>query len=455
MIDLVKLKLLAGDGGDGSISLLRQKHRPKGGPDGGDGGRGGSVIVKGNKNLSTLKSFAGVKEFKAQDAKPGGKNKKHGADGEDLIVEVPLGTVVWLVKENQPSLVRRKKFEKSAASFEFDSIAEEEVSAKKTEPAQEIFRLNTLFTREDIKFERFEKDWSGRYLRSRGTNINKLRPVEFNQEKAKKKTFTNLDKILDSTISDQDVTALHLAEVTQDGQELVVCQGGLGGRGNRAFRSSTNQTPLEAEYGTYGEKKEVILELRLLADLGLVGLPNAGKSTLMSRLTKAKPKIADYPFTTLEPNLGVLTSADGKKELVVADIPGLIKGASQGKGLGDRFLRHIENCQTLMYVLFLEETEVFDHVQSTLSKAKQLIAQQQLLQQELEAHHPQLLEKPYLVTVNKLDLYSPELVEEIRQAFMKKGEQVLFFSGVTGEGLQAVKDEVFRVFKDKTDLTSS
>ncbi len=180
-----------------------------------------------------------------------------------------------------------------------------------------------------------------------------------------------------------------------------------------------------------------------MADLGLVGLPNAGKSTLLSRLTKAKFKIADYPFTTLEPQLGVLSSKDGKKELVVADIPGLIEGASQGKGLGDRFLRHIENCQSLMYVLFLEEEVVFDDSISLQKKAQQLLQQYQLLQNELGEYHPELLEKSSAITVNKLDIYPQELVKAIEQKFLDENIKVILFSGVTGEGLDEIKDRIF------------
>ena len=455
MIDLVKLTLSAGDGGDGRIALLREKFRPKGGPDGGDGGRGGSIILQADKNLGTLKSFAGVKLIEAKKGESGGKNRRHGGDGDDVIVKVPLGTVVWLVQENEPSYVRRRKYEKPAADFEFDQIDEDDdavveggVVSKQIQDevyADEVnpFRLNTLLDRNDVTFRKFFQDYGGNLSGDRGAQAERLRPVNLELEQAPVKRFTRLDKILD--IPAQEVGAVKLIELRRDGEEVVLCQGGLGGRGNRAFRSSTNQTPREAQYGTFGEKKEVILELRLLADLGLVGLPNAGKSTLLSRLTKAHPKIANYPFTTIEPNLGVMASRDGERELVVADIPGLIEGASQGKGLGDRFLRHIENCQTLMFVLFLEEEIIFDQDLSLQKKAKLLYEQHQLLLEELAAYQPDLLNKPSIVTVNKKDLYADDLISEILAFFQQHKLLPIFFSGVTGEGLDEVREAVFKL----------
>lgn len=460
MIDLVKLKLLAGDGGDGRISLHRSKYRPKGGPDGGDGGDGGNIIIRGNKNLNTLKSFAGVKEFSAPDGQDGGKNKQHGLKGKDIIIEVPLGTVVWLAAENDISQIRRKKYQRPAISFDLEETKEEnssqqssrEKETKKTSNAQQSsqeknnnspFRLHITLQRDEVEFEKYYQDWEGNLQSNKTVDEMKLIQASQEQEKIETKQFGQFDRILDSDLS--EVVTLKLVEIKKDQQEVIVCQGGFGGRGNHAFRAATHQTPLEAEYGTYGEKKEVVLELRLLADLGLVGLPNAGKSTLLSRLTKALPKIADYPFTTLEPNLGVMRSKDGKKELVVADIPGLIEKASQGKGLGDRFLRHIENCQVLMYVLFLEEYFVYDTEKSLQEKVDMLWLQFQQLQKELGTHHKQLLSKPYIVSLNKIDIYPKELVQKTKERFEKEGETIIPFSGVTGEGLDEVRNAVFKV----------
>ncbi len=452
MIDLVKLKLCAGDGGDGRISLLRERSRPKGGPDGGDGGRGGSIIVEADKNINTLKHFAGIKEIVAKKGEGGGKNKMHGADADDVVIKVPLGTVIWLEAENNPSNNRRRKYEQSLADFEFDQEFVDDKLDKKEEPSDQDheddqsnevtpFRFDVLFHRNDVRFQKFFQEYSGTRVGMRNYELDEIRQVEPEKEQVESKHFTNLDKILDN--SSHEANTIKIAELKQDGESIVLCQGGLGGRGNRAFRSSVKQTPMEAEYGTFGEKKEIIFELRLLADLGLVGLPNAGKSTLLSRFTKARPKIANYPFTTIEPNLGIMSSVDGKKDLVIADIPGLIEGASQGKGLGDRFLRHIENCQMLMYVLYLEEEVVFDETIDLKEKAEQLYQQYQLLQNELEAYQPELLNKLSIITINKADIYPEEFQSYFVDFFSKKNIETMLFSGVTGEGLEKIKDKIF------------
>ncbi len=443
MIDLVKLKLSAGDGGDGRISLLREKSRPKGGPDGGDGGRGGSIIVEADKNINTLKHFAGIKEIVAKKGEGGGKNKMHGADADDVVIKVPLGTIIWLEAENSPSKNRRRKYEQSFADFEFDQEEQENEFLDNQDKEEDSlpFRLDVLFHRNDVRFQKFFQEYSGTRVGMRNYDQDELNQVESEKEQAETKHFSDLDKILDN--SGREASTIKIAELKKDKERIILCQGGLGGRGNRAFRSSIKQTPREAEYGTFGEKKEVIFELRLLADLGLVGLPNAGKSTLLSRFTKARPKIANYPFTTIEPNLGIMSSVDGKKDLVIADIPGLIEGASQGKGLGDRFLRHIENCQMLMYVLFLEEETVFDEAIDLAEKAKQLYQQYQLLQSELGAYQPELLEKLSVVTINKADIYPEEFSSYFVDFFAKKGIEAMLFSGVTGEGLDIIKDKIF------------
>lgn len=460
MIDLVKLSIQAGDGGDGRISLHREKYRPKGGPDGGNGGNGGNVIIRGNKNINTLHNYAGVKKYAATDGQPGGKNKQHGFKGEDLVLEVPLGTVVWLIKENDISRVRRKKYQKPLVNFDFENTGDEQndldieqtnVDIEQNDKTDNIikendfFRLNTLFQRKDLSFQKFYKDWGEH--KPDPKPVDTVHQIQLQQEKVEVKEFSNLDKILDSDFDEfnktDKLTGIKLVEIREHGQTEVVCQGGFGGRGNHAFRGPSNQTPLEAEYGSYGEKKEVILELRLLADLGLVGFPNAGKSTLLSRITKANPKIANYPFTTLEPNLGVLMEDNGEREMVVADIPGLIEGANLGKGLGNRFLRHIENCQKLLYVLFFEEHLVYDEEISAKAKADQLWKQYQQLRKELGDHHQFLLEKPSLVALNKIDIYDEDLIKAVLAKFKKEGEQLLLFSGVTGEGLEQLKRAVF------------
>jgi GTP-binding protein len=453
MIDLVKLKLVAGDGGDGRVSLHREKYRPKGGPDGGAGGNGGHIILQADSNLNTLKNYAGVKDFRAEDGWPGGKNNRHGQQGADVVLKVPLGTVVWLTAENQVSRERRKKYEAPLIDFDLEKKVEKNRESTEEKPDSDQlnpFRLDITRNRDEVKFEKYFLQEEGQ--RPPAKEQDELLPIDPAQEAVPVKEFSYdvFSNESNQPTKDQDqvlktsVSAIKLVEMRQPGQQVVLCQGGFGGRGNSSFKSSTNRTPLEAEYGTPGEKKSVILELRLLADVGLVGFPNAGKSTLLSRLTEAHPKIGNYPFTTLEPQLGVMTSDDGQKELIVADIPGLIEGASQGKGLGNKFLRHIQNCQALLYVLFLEEGDVFNEELSLEDKAEMVWEQYQQLREELEDHHPELLDKDYLVSLNKIDLYSDDLMQAIEDFFARQDEKIIFFSGITGDGLLQLKQALFK-----------
>lgn len=278
MIDYAKITVSSGHGGAGKVAWRQDKFVRKGGPDGGNGGTGGSVYLQVDPNLNTLKDFQFVKKFSAEPGGSGGSNRRTGRSGEDLIIKVPIGTVVKFVG---------------------------------TEPT---------------------------------------------------------------------------IDLKENSQKVLIARGGRGGRGNWVFRSPTNTTPKTAEPGQPGEEEILELELKLLADVGLIGLPNAGKSTLLAALTRARPKIADYPFTTLEPNLGVMDGAD----LVIADIPGLIEGASRGKGLGHDFLRHIERCRILVHILD--------------ATGKTLAADYRQVRNELEQHSSELLKKPEIIVLNKIDL---------------------------------------------------
>jgi len=405
MIDLVKLLLIAGDGGNGRVSFRREKYAPKGGPNGGDGGNGGSVIFVGNKNISTLKEYVGQVSYSAEPGQLGGAKNKFGKKGEDRVLEVPLGTKIYIIAENTVARKRRTKYGADHL-LKWSEITHDRYHLEKEGQRPEAVPLqpvcSTIASIDES--DAFLEDGFDEYMnRSSG-----------------------------KLLGDESVEKLDFITLTEHGQKVYISQGGFGGRGNDRFKGPAETTPLLAEYGTEGEKRMVLLELKLLADVGLVGFPNAGKSTLLSIVTKARPKIANYPFTTLEPHLGVLGNSDGSREIVIADIPGLIEGASEGKGLGFHFLRHIENTKTLLYVLSLEETVIFDTTVTDAERAELLWNQYQSLQTELREHKKNLLDKSSLVSINKIDLYSSALQKEILSLFKKNGVTVHLFSGVTG-----------------------
>lgn len=331
-VDYVKIHVTSGKGGQGSAHLRREKYIPKGGPDGGDGGRGGHVILRANKNMWTLHHLKFKRHYKAGHGEHGSKQTSTGADGDDVYVEVPLGTVV------------------------------------RDSETQEI-----------------------------------------------------------------------LFEITEEGQERIIAQGGKGGLGNAHFKSSTNQTPRYAQPGIDGEEVDVTLELKVLADVGLVGFPNAGKSTLLSVVTAAKPKIANYEFTTLKPNLGIVEYRD-HRTFVMADIPGIIEGAAEGKGLGHYFLRHIERNSTLLFLIPAD--------------AKDIKEQYEILLDELRRYNPELLDKDRLVAISKSDMLDEELKAEMKQLLdiEFKGIPYLFFSSVAQQGLVELKDQLWAMLNKEEEV---
>lgn len=321
-IDYVKINARSGNGGAGSLHFRREKHVEKGGPDGGDGGRGGHVILKGNSQLWTLLHLKYTKHVKAFDGKGGEGGRRTGAIGKDIILEVPLGTI-----------------------------------AKNSETGEQLF------------------------------------------------------------------------EITEDGQEMILLRGGRGGMGNDHFKSATNQTPQYAQPGEPGKEDWFILELKVLADVGLVGFPNAGKSTLLSVVSAAKPEIADYPFTTLVPNLGVVPYRE-YKSFVMADIPGIIEGASQGKGLGLRFLRHIERNSILLFIV--------------PATSEDIQAEYETLVQELRLYNPQLLDKNRVLAISKMDVLSDEERVTLQQN-LPNGIPTLLISAITQEGIEQLKDKIWEL----------
>ncbi|CAN5375492.1 GTPase ObgE [soil metagenome] len=328
-VDYVKIHVVSGKGGQGSAHLRREKYVAKGGPDGGDGGRGGHVILIGNKNLWTLFHLKFKRHVRADHGEHGSKQTSTGADGGDQYIEVPLGTVV-----------------------------------RDTE-TQEI-----------------------------------------------------------------------LYEITEEGQEVIIAPGGKGGQGNAHFKTATNQTPRYAQPGMDGEEKDITLELKILADVGLVGFPNAGKSTLLSVITAAKPKIADYEFTTLKPNLGIVEYRDFQT-FVVADIPGIIEGAAEGKGIGHRFLRHIERNSTLLFLIPADAPDI--------SK------QYEILLDELRRYNPEMLDKDRLVTISKSDMLDDELKAELKvELDQKLNAPYLFISAVAQQGLTQLKDKLWEMLNKES-----
>lgn len=325
-IDYVKVLCRSGKGGAGSRHFYRAKYIPKGGPDGGDGGRGGHIILRGNAHMWTLLPLRYRRHIFAGNGQSGSGGRSFGKDGEDVIVDVPCGTVV------------------------FDAE-----------------------------------------------------------------------------------TGEYLCEVTRDGEEVKLLRGGRGGLGNWHFKSATNRTPRYAQPGEPAIEKSIILELKLLADVGLVGFPNAGKSTLLSSISAARPKIADYPFTTMEPQLGIVEYRGGRS-FVMADIPGIIEGASEGKGLGLRFLRHIERNAVL---LFMVPADAYD-----------IKKQYDILSAELERFNPQLVDKPRVLAVSKSDMLDEELTEEIEKT-LPEGVPHVFISAVSGQGLTELKDMLWSEITDE------
>jgi GTP-binding protein len=428
MTDLVKLTLRAGQGGHGRVSFRREKYVPKGGPDGGKGGDGGNIIIRGSRQLSTLSHFAGAKEYKAESGQAGGKRRQYGRKGEDLILEVPLGTTVWLLAENETSQDRTRYLDVSRPRL-------------KSEITFEQYRVD----KEGQAIPALPEDELLQVLKLESSNLPTTDSTASDSSSVDKRQWHSLLTAHDLQAQDfRTVPKQKLVEILDDGQEVVISQGGFGGRGNDSFKSSTNTTPLEAEYGTRGEVKVVALELRLLADIGLVGFPNAGKSTLLSVLTNARPKVGNYPFTTLEPHLGVMAVSD-RHELVIADIPGVIEGAHQGKGLGHAFLRHIENCTALLFVLALDESLVFDESETAEAKAERLIEQYHQLQVELDLFSSHFKQKKTLIAINKVDIYSSDIIETIKNKFDQLSERYFLISGATGEGLEPLKQELHQL----------
>ena len=330
--DRARIYVRSGKGGDGHVSFRREKYVPNGGPDGGDGGRGGDVIFVVDEGLNTLIDFRHIRKYKAEDGEEGGKKNCRGKDGKDIIIKVPAGTVI-----------------------------------KEAESGQVI------------------TDMSG------------------------------------------------------DNKRVILLKGGRGGNGNQHYATSTMQAPKYAQPGQPAQELELLLELKVIADVGLVGFPNVGKSTFLSRVTNAKPKIANYHFTTLNPNLGVV-DLEGTGGFVIADIPGLIEGASEGVGLGHEFLRHIERTKVIIHIVDAAGTEGRDPIQDIYA-----------INKELEAYNPDIAKRPQVIAANKIDaIFDPEsnAIEAIKAEFEPKGIKVYPISAVSGEGLKELLYHVYEMLQN-------
>lgn len=331
MIDYARVSLKAGDGGNGAVAWRREKYEPNGGPAGGDGGNGGSIIIKATRNLSTLDEFRYKTKYKAQNGEAGGKKKKFGKKGDDLIIKVPVGT---LVREANSEVI--------------------------------------------------------------------------------------------------------IKDLNKDGEEYVIAKGGRGGRGNVHFKNSIRQAPRFAELGRSGQEIEVIFELKILADVGLVGLPNVGKSTLISVISKARPKIANYHFTTIDPNLGVV-NIDSERSFIVADIPGLIEGASDGSGLGHDFLKHVERCRVLVHLVDISGIE-----------GRNPIEDFKMINEELKLYNEKLAQKPMIIAMNKSDLDFNNNADEFIKEFSDKYD-IYKISAATTEGIKELVDAISELLA-KSDI---
>ena len=332
-VDEATIKVVSGNGGNGCASLRREANVPKGGPDGGDGGKGGDLIIRGSGRLMSLYDFRLKRMYIAKNGQGGMGRDRYGKAADDLYLDLPVGTLIYEIFENEEG-----------------EVIHEEL----------------------------------------------------------------------------------IADLVEDGIEIVICKGGRGGRGNLHFKTSINRTPRTAEDGKLGEEKRIRLELKILADVGLLGLPNAGKSTFISQVSAARPKIAAYPFTTLVPNLGVVENDDYER-MIIADIPGLIEGASQGHGLGITFLKHVERTRFLVHILAAEDLNRDNPTDGY-----------EMLEQELRQYDAELGHKPQIKVINKIDTLTPEDLADIKAKVAESGENIFFISALTGEGVELLLDEMWK-----------
>lgn len=396
-VDHIKIHAKAGDGGNGCSSFRREKFTPKGGPDGGDGGRGGDVILVVDQHTDNLREFFYKPNYKAERGVHGQGQRKTGRSGKDLILKVPPGTIVY---QTQPP-------------------------ESKKDPDEEDFLVDEAFT---------GADWAGEFVEdSEGTMVLMDRTMddEEDEEGELDEDENPAEGELEEHFEDEEEPEKEgygeiIADLTTVGERFVLCEGGVGGKGNWNFRTDTNQAPIEFTPGEKGDEGWYYLELRRIADVGLVGFPNAGKSTLLRTLSNATPKVAAYPFTTLKPMVGIV-EFPGFYRATVADIPGLIEGAHENVGLGHDFLRHISRCSVFLFVVDTAGVDQRDPISDI-----------QILRKELRLYDEELGEREWLIVANKVDLEESQLyLEALKTRFPK--QEVFPISAENGEGLEALK----------------
>jgi GTPase len=380
-VDEIKVYARAGHGGKGAVAFIREAYRPKGGPSGGNGGRGGDVILEASHDLNNLIQQFYRPRLIAEDGDHGMGKGMDGLAGKDLIIKVPCGTLVWKIRDTKPV------------------EAEEEDDDDEAPPKRNLIRSSTG-----------------------------QRPV-FRMAGGDSAAEYNLEEEDDiGAVRDEEKGVL-VADLTEDGQRFILCKGGRGGLGNRNFATSVRQTPRFAQPGEAGDEGEYVFELRTMADVGLVGYPNAGKSTLLTAISKARPKVAPYPFTTLHPQIGIVEFSDYRR-LVVCDVPGLIEGAHNNVGLGHEFLRHIHRCKVLVLLIDMAGTDG----RAPWDDYRQLLS-------ELELYEPALVEKPRLVVANKMDEPAAEANLKSFKRRVRK-TPVLPISAAFEEGIEQFKKEI-------------
>ncbi len=385
-VDSVKIVARAGHGGNGCVALLREAFRPKGGPCGGDGGRGGDIVLEACHDINNLIAQYYSPRIVAKNGLPGQGKGKTGKSGPTVVVKVPCGTTIWRLVDPETARIQ-EAYQRGSDSGQED-LSESEASLEETGAADGM-------------------------IRHQGSE----RAVEIDLEHTQK----------EETDSEPRLQKELAADLVEDGQRFVLCRGGKGGLGNQHFANSKHQTPRFAQPGQPGDEGTFLLELRILAEIGLVGYPNAGKSTLLTAISKARPKIAPYPFTTLHPQIGVLEFSDYHR-ITVCDIPGLIDGAHQNVGLGHAFLRHIQRCRALVLLIDMAGTDA----RKPWDDFKQL-------RKELELYDPKMLEKPYVVAANKMDM---EESQAHLRSFKRRlrGVKVIELAAAFDEGVSPLKD---------------